>query len=102
MLQDPVKREAPRSKDNPALINLQPRHRLLQANHEAEGKEDKAPMVNLVGSQKAQLKLRRIRDRENRSAGRKKARGRRRQGPSAPLICLVAVSGAAAVPAEIR
>jgi hypothetical protein len=80
----PVNREAEKSVDNLASIDLRPRRLpvLLRAKREVEERAGKVPTVNLAGSQGAerQLRLSKGRGRGSQSAERKRKRGLHRQG----------------------
>jgi hypothetical protein len=81
-----AKREAERSEANRELINLPP-HRLpaqARARREAEESVDKRPMVNRPGSQEPERQLRLSKGRGN--PQRKKERGLRRRGHNNLLI----------------
>jgi hypothetical protein len=75
---------AEKSEANRESIDLQPRRLPVQApvRREAEEREGKVPMVNLVGSREAvcHLLLSKGKGRRSRSAERKKKRGLHRQG----------------------
>ena len=80
-VQGPPRREAEKSADNPASINLQLRRLPVQvrAKREADHREGKVPMVSLPGSQRVdQHQLRLSKGREN--LQRKKERGLQRRG----------------------
>lgn len=82
LVQVPEKDEPEESEVNRESIDPQPRRPPVQvpAKREEEGREGRAPMVNLVGSQEA-LRLRLLRAaKANRSGERKKERGLHRQG----------------------
>jgi len=82
VLQVPARREAEKSVGSLLPINLQPRRLSVQVQLRAkcavDGRERKAPMVNLPGSQEAERQLRLSKGRRN--PQRKKERQLQRQG----------------------
>ena len=80
--QDPARREAEKSADNLALINLQVRRLPVQvrAKREADDREGRTSMVHLAASQRVERKLRLSTFRDNRSVERKRERGLQRRG----------------------
>ena len=84
MGEDPANREAEKSPDNLALINLQVR-RLpvkVRAKREADDREGTTSMVDLAASQRVERKLRLSAFRDNQSVERKRERGLQRRGHS--------------------
>ena len=76
------RREAEKSADNLALINLQVRRLPVQvrAKREADDREGRTSMVDLAASQRVERKLRLSAVRDNRSVERKRERGLQRRG----------------------
>ena len=81
-VQGPARREAEKSADNLALINLQLRRLPVQvrAKREADEREGRTSMVDLAASQRVERKLRLSAFRDNRSVERKRERGLQRRG----------------------
>ena len=81
-VQGPARREAEKSADNLAPINLQARHLpvRVRAKREADERAAKVPKVSLLGSQRVERKLHLSAVRDNRSVERKRERGLQRQG----------------------
>jgi len=79
-VQGPARREAEKSADNLAPVNLQLRHLpvRVRAKREADERGGRVPKVSLLGSQEAQHQLRLSKGRGN--PQRKKERGLRRRG----------------------
>jgi len=81
-VQGPTRREAEKSADNLAPINLQARHLpvRVRAKREADERAAKVPKVSLLGSQRVERKLHPSAVKDNRSVERKRERGLHRQG----------------------
>ena len=81
-VQGPTRREAEKSADNLAPINLQVRHLPVRvgAKREADERAGKVPKVSLLGSQRVERRLHPAAVRDNRSVERKRERGLHRQG----------------------
>jgi hypothetical protein len=81
-VQGPARREAEKSADNLAPINLQARHLpvRVRAKREADQRAGKVPKVSLLGSQRVERKLHPSAVRDNRSVERKRKRGLQRRG----------------------
>jgi len=81
-VQGPARREAEKSADNLAPINLQARHLPAQvrAKREADERAGKVPKVSLLGSQRVERKLHPSAVRDNRSVERKRERELQRRG----------------------
>jgi hypothetical protein len=80
--QGPARREAEKSADNLAPINLQARHLpvRVRAKREADERAGKVPKVSLLGSQRVERKLHPSAVRDNRSVERKREKGLQRRG----------------------
>jgi hypothetical protein len=81
-VQDPARPEAQKSADNLAPTNLQVRHLPVQvrAKRQADHREGRVPLVNLLGSQRVERKLHPSAVRDNQSVERKRERELQRRG----------------------